>query len=117
MLVHKKVKSTSNISVDPYVSFSSGFASFEYNQLNLKRTIIPIGSEFGSEFIFSDFFALTPYISINGSFHDDGADSHTFFVYGLNGDLLISNHFSVGFGLSGDSDSEFVFHIRSRVHF
>ena len=117
LVVHNKVKSTSNLSVDPYLSLASGFSSAEFNILNLKTTVIPIELEFGSEFVFSDFFALTPYLSIAGYIDDDGNDLDTFFNFGLNGDFLISDHFSVGLGLKGDTDSEFTIHINSRVHF
>ena len=117
LLVHNKFESTSDISVDPYVSLSSGFTSLEVNQLNLKINTIPIELEVGSEFIFSDFFALTPYFSIIGYIYEDGADLDTEFQYGLNGDFLISDHFSIGLGLLGNSESTFIFNIRSRVHF
>jgi len=126
LIFHNRFQSSQSFAIDPFLQLGIGvnylevdgtessiFGSFPYSA---SFTTIPAVLMVGSEFVINNFVIITPSLGVMGYLSDDNLNLDAVFMWGLSADFMLSDHFSLGFGIGG-ADGNFDFGVGSNYHF
>lgn len=126
LIFHNRFQSSGSFVIDPFLSLglgvnylevdgtaSSSFGAFPYSA---SFTTVPAVLQVGSEFVINNFVIITPSIGVLGYLSDDNLNYDAYFLWSLNADFMLNDHFSLGIGIGG-SDGNFDFGFGSKYHF
>ena len=126
VIFHNRFQSSQSFAIDPFLLLgigvnylevdgteSSSFGSLPYSA---SFTTIPAVLRVGSEFVINNFVIITPSFGVLGYLSDDNLNYDAVFIWGLSADFMLSDHFSLGFGIGG-ADGNFDFGFGSKYHF
>ena len=125
--IHNKFDMGS-VAIDPYLSLGVGLSAIEsytwtyvgsdyyynyYQTISSTSLLVPYNLSIGSEFTFANFFSLIPSIGVSGLLNEN-VDST--FLYGIQGNFLFTDSFSVGISFVANDESGKTFSILGRYH-
>ena len=126
LIFHNRFQSSGSFAIDPFLllglgvnylevdgTASSSFGLFPYSA---SFTTVPAVLQVGSEFVINNFVIITPSIGVLGYLSDDNLNYDAYFLWSLNADFMLNDHFSLGIGIGG-SDGDFDFGFGSKYHF
>jgi len=126
LIFHNRFQSSGSFAIDPFLQLGLAVNFMEVDGIasstslsvpySLSFTTIPAFLQVGSEFVINNFVIITPSLGVLGYLSDDNLNYDAVFIWGLSADFMLSDHFSLGFGIGG-ADGNFDFGFGSKYHF
>jgi hypothetical protein len=126
LIFHNRFQSSQSFAIDPFLQIGLGVnflevdgtvtSGFSFVPYSASFTTIPVILNVGSEFVINNFVIITPSLGVLGYLSDDNLNYDASFIWGLSADFMLSDHFSLGFGIGG-TDGNFDFGFGSKYHF
>ena len=125
--VHHKIESGS-VTFDPFISIGIGLTALEsytwqytgssyyysyYSTVAQTSLLVPYSFSIGTEFTFGSFFSLIPAVGFTGIANEDVDNT---FRFGVQGNFMFTDNFSIGLSYSVNDESGKNFSLLGRYH-